>query len=147
MFRKLMTIAASKWYLYVIVSVIFIAITALRLINPQISRSLIDNYINVQDKTVTPDVKGMLLLVGLMAVIMVSNSLLTIIRGRVMAKAGAEMAKDLREMVYEKIQSLSLGYIGKRKTGDLMNRITGDTDRISNFMVSTAPNVVNELLT
>ena len=50
-------------------------------------------------------------------------------------------------MVYEKIQSLSLGYIGKRKTGDLMNRITGDTDRISNFMVHTAPNVVNELLT
>ncbi|HBN85874.1 MAG TPA: ABC transporter ATP-binding protein [Clostridiales bacterium] len=146
MFRKLISIASSKWYLYLIVSTIFIAITALRLVNPQITRNLIDNYINAPD-TVTPDVKDMLFLVGLMGVIMVFSSFLTILRGRVMAKVGAEMAKDLRSMVYEKIQSLSLGYIGKRKTGDLMNRITGDTDRISNFMVHTAPNVVNELLT
>lgn len=147
MFRKLIKIAASKWHLYLIVFLVFVSITALRLVNPQVTRNLIDNYINVQDNTVTPDIKGMLLLVALMAVIMVSSSLLTIFRGRMMAKVGAEMAKDLREMVYEKIQSLSLGYIGKRKTGDLMNRITGDTDRISNFMVRTAPNVINELFT
>jgi len=143
MFKKLFKIASARWYLYVIVTGVFIAITVLRLINPAISRDLIDNYIKPQN----PDTIGMLKLVGFMALIMVGNSCLTIIRGRTMAKVGAHMSKDLRQMVYEKIQSLSLGYIGKRKTGDLMNRITGDTDRISNFMVHMAPNVINEFMT
>ncbi|HEY9659988.1 MAG TPA: ABC transporter ATP-binding protein, partial [Allocoleopsis sp.] len=47
-----------------------------------------------------------------------------------MAKAALAIALDLRKRVYTHLQSLSLSYFERTKTGDLSYRLTEDIDRI-----------------
>src|SRR5690606_19857262 len=51
-------------------------------------------------------------------------------KGRVMASVSSRIVADLRQLVYDKIQSLSLGFQTSQRAGDIMNRVTSDTDRI-----------------
>src|SRR5690606_35220200 len=52
-----------------------------------------------------------------------------------------------RAMVYQKLQAFSLLEFGQRKTGDLMNRVTGDTNRIQHFFQHHVAMAVTEGLT
>src|SRR5699024_2797204 len=65
---------------------------------------------------------------------LIFSELLTVIRGRVMATVSSTIAADLRSMVYEKIQNLSLGFLTSQRAGDLMNRVTSDTNRIRHLI-------------
>ena len=44
------------------------------------------------------------------------------------------VAADLRNVTYEHLQRLSLEYYGGKRTGDLIARLSSDTDRICNFL-------------
>ena len=44
------------------------------------------------------------------------------------------IAADLRNQTYAHLQRLSLEFFGGKRTGDLMSRISSDTDRICNFL-------------
>src|SRR5690606_32587463 len=59
---------------------------------------------------------------------------LAIIRGRLMTVVSSNIASDLRHMVFTRMQRLSLGFLTSQRAGDLMNRITSDTDRIRHLV-------------
>lgn len=63
-----------------------------------------------------------------------AGELLNVAKGRVMAAVSSTIAADLRKLVYEKIQSLSLGFLTSQRAGDLMNRIMSDTGRIQHLI-------------
>ena len=50
-----------------------------------------------------------------------------------MVTMGARLSHDLRQMVYERIQELSLRFIDQQQVGDLMNRINHDTGHVQAF--------------
>jgi ATP-binding cassette, subfamily B, bacterial len=50
----------------------------------------------------------------------------------------------LRNQVYHKLQSQSLGYLQRQRTGDLMSRAMGDVDEVQNFIVSGIDVIVGE---
>lgn len=88
--------------------------------------------------------RELLLYVGLIGLLTVFTQLLNMWRARVSTVLGNRVAVDLREMVYAKIQRLSLGYLNQQKTGDLMNRITNDTGRIQQFLTNQAAMAASE---
>lgn len=47
-----------------------------------------------------------------------------------MAYAGQSVLKDIRKDLFEHMKRLSLGYYGKNESGDVMSRITNDSDTI-----------------
>ncbi|MBS3750440.1 MAG: ABC transporter ATP-binding protein [Anaerolineales bacterium] len=51
-----------------------------------------------------------------------------------MSKAGQHVLADLRLAVFDKLQSLSLQYIEREETGDLMSRLVNDIDAINSFI-------------
>jgi ATP-binding cassette subfamily B protein len=55
-------------------------------------------------------------------------------RGYVLAWVSERIAADLRDQTYAHLQRLSLEYFGGKRTGDLMSRISDDTERICNFL-------------
>jgi len=57
------------------------------------------------------------------------------------------IAHDLRLMVYQRIQRLSLAEHGKSQTGDLITRVTKDIDAIQDFIESTLLGIVVNVLT
>jgi ATP-binding cassette, subfamily B, bacterial len=110
--------------------VYYAAITALNLLIPRISRAIVDLAILPGKE----DLGFLLGIVGLNALAVTGVIVFQILRGRILAKLGNGVERDLRQMVFSKIQALSLGYVNRQKTGNLMTRITGDTGRIQRFI-------------
>jgi ATP-binding cassette subfamily B protein len=54
---------------------------------------------------------------------------------------------DLRRMVYQRIQRLSLAEHGESRTGDLLTRVTSDIDAVQDFITSALLGIVINLLT
>jgi subfamily B ATP-binding cassette protein MsbA len=57
------------------------------------------------------------------------------------------VAHDLRKMLYQRIQRLSLAEHGEARTGDLMTRVTSDIDAIQDFVNSALLGIIVNLLT
>ena len=141
-FKRLFSAMKPHWKLFSVIFMMFWINSGLRLLLPRINRSMIDDVFRGDRK----DPGYLLLLIGGIALGNVLLNLVQIIRGRASVKASGRLTKDLREMVYRKIQDLSLGYVDLKKTGDLMNRISGDTGRIRSFITDTAVTGLNEII-
>ena len=140
--KRLLQTARPHWPLMALAVVLFWAITVLRLLVPAIYRVLIDNYL---EPGLREPVK-ILLLVGAIGAANLAMTGLGIARSRVMVLAGGRLARDLRALVYGKLQALSLGYLDSRKTGDLMNRVTRDTETVQRFIQGQSTAIINESL-
>jgi ATP-binding cassette subfamily B protein len=57
------------------------------------------------------------------------------------------VAHDLRRMVYQRIQRLSLAEHGESRTGDLLTRVTSDIDAVQDFITTALLGIVINLLT
>ena len=55
-------------------------------------------------------------------------------RSFVMARVGERISADLRDQTYGHLLRLSMEFFGGKRTGDLMSRISSDTDRICQFL-------------
>jgi ATP-binding cassette subfamily B protein len=55
-------------------------------------------------------------------------------RTYVLAWVSERVSADLRNQTYSHLHKLSLEFFGGKRTGDLMSRLTSDTDRICNFL-------------
>lgn len=77
----------------------------------------------------------------------VMQAVVSILRARLMARLSSNMMHDLRVSVFEHINAMSVSFTNERKVGDLMNRVTNDTNRIKNFIQSDATECINQFLT
>ncbi len=68
-------------------------------------------------------------------------------RTYVMAWVSERIAADLRNKTYQHMQSLSLEFFGGKRTGDLIARISTDTDRICYFLSVYVLDFANDVLT
>lgn len=118
-------------------------VTGLNLVNPLFYRILIDDYLTPKNGNI---VAITLLIVGIGALSLLRTGI-EVIKNRMMIRVGSGISRDLRQTVYSKIQSLSISYLDDRKTGDLMNRVTGDTNRLQNFISNNISIGITQILT
>ncbi len=64
----------------------------------------------------------------------------------VLAYVSERISADLRNKTYSHLMSLSLEFFGGKRTGDLMARVSGDSDRICNFLSMHLLDFVTDLL-
>ncbi len=67
-------------------------------------------------------------------------------QGWVLARLSERISADLRNTTYRHLQKLSLEYFSTKRTGDLVSRISSDTDRICNFLSDTLMDFVTDVL-
>ncbi len=68
------------------------------------------------------------------------------LQGALAARTAQGVAYDLRNDVYEKIQSLSFSYHDKSQTGQLLTRATSDVDRVRMFVGSGAVQFISAIV-
>ncbi len=142
-FKRLYTII--KPYLLPLFLSLFLmwSITGINLVTPTLHRILVNDYLTPKNKNLT----AILLIIGGIGLCSLANTVINVIKNRLMIKVSASITYDLRQTVYTKIQSLSISYIENRKTGELMNRITGDTNRVQQFISNEISIGITQLLT
>ena len=67
-------------------------------------------------------------------------------RTYVLALASEQVSCDIRNETYSHLQKLSLEYYGGRRTGDLISRISSDTDRICNFLSAHMVDFISDVM-
>ena len=76
-------------------------------------------------------VRGLAGLIGLITALFIGNAIVSGIQFYLMSYAGQKMLRDLRNDIFAQIHRLTMGYFSKHEVGDVMSRMTNDTDTIS----------------
>jgi ATP-binding cassette subfamily B protein len=138
--KRIISLAAPCKNLYMILFVLFWVNSAVMLIVPVVNKHMINDAITNENGKLSL----LLLFVLLTAILNALTTLVTIMRRIVSAKASNILVKDLRKEVYSKLQKMSIAKLEGKKTGDMMQRINRDTQRIGRFIQNTAIMAVNE---
>ena len=72
--------------------------------------------------------------------------LLSWARTYVIAWVSERIAVDMRNQTYDHLQKLSLEYFSGRRTGDLLARLSSDTDRICNFLSMNLLDFISDMV-
>lgn len=114
--------------------------TTVDLINPLLCERAIDRYI------MKSQIPGLVRIIILSAVINILAVLAMKIRMILMAKTSNKVIQNLRQELYNHIQSLDLAFFDSRPSGKILARIIGDTnslkDIIENAVTTLIPNMV-----
>ena len=139
MYRRLLRyVAPYKWNL-VFAAVLLIISTALGLVWPRVVQAVID--LGLQDAGFLD-----LLIVGLIVVLLV-RAVIDGARQFVMAYTGERVIFDLRMGIVRHLQSLSLSFFNRRKTGDLTSHVTSDATLVHGVITQTIIQVLGQVLT
>lgn len=130
-----------KWFIFVSI-ILFVAISGLNLFIPEINKVLVDDYI-IAENAEAMKYAGVVLLLLFSQVILRTMG---VFRSHALINASNSMIVDLRNMLFEKIQRLSIAKISQRTAGELMRRASHDVGEIQRFLVHSFPSIVEQAL-
>lgn len=103
-------------------------------VQPVLQGKLVDSFTSSLFGSMT--VKENVLVVGVaMAAAYVLENIFQIFSARLANKVGLRFAKTLRSTVYDKVQRMSVSSMAKKTAGDLIKRVTRDTNTVQNFFI------------
>lgn len=114
---------------------------AVGVINPLIYRHLINKGVLTGDS-------GLVIQLALLAAgVSVVDSALTFWQRQIAAKIGLEIVFDLRSKVFAHIQSMSLAFFTRARTGALVSRLNGDVSGVRDAFTDILSTAVGNLVT
>ncbi len=135
---------AKPYHHLIYLSVVFYFIIALvNLVPPYINRILVDDYIKAAEM---PKLAGFLTVIALLFAVNIFQRLLSMVRSVFLIRAGNNITATLRELVFDKIQKMSIARISKRTSGELMNRVSNDTGELSRFISNDLGAMAEQIL-
>lgn len=142
--KRLIAVAAPlKWWMLLSVLMYF-AIAGIGLLTPILNRIMVDDYIRAEVKPTA--VRFAVIVACLLGVSLVSR-LLGIVRGCVQTITANKLIVKLRGMVFNKVEELSLAGVTRRTSGELLQRITGDTQTLQGFICDNFGALVENIVT
>jgi ATP-binding cassette subfamily B multidrug efflux pump len=138
--RRLLGYLKPFWRLLALVVLLALISTLGSLAGPILLGKAIDDTIASGDKS------GLTRIVVLMLAVYLGSGLARVVQGVLMVYVGQRFVASLREQLFGHIQSLSMAYHDRHQVGDLMSRVSNDTDAInqaiSNGLIEFATNVL-----
>lgn len=136
LFKKLATYLKPEVPVLVVSVFISIITTAIALLPPLLTKTLVDEILPNQ-------ALDMLMVVSLSLIgVHLLRHLLAGIRGYMLRISGNKIVARIRREVYEKAQHLPMRFYDKTSTGAVINRISGDTATLQSFMLRITQEVV-----
>jgi ATP-binding cassette subfamily B protein len=142
LFSRLLPYAKPFIKQLAVAALLFIFISVINVVLPILYKTLINDYITAKN----PDSAGFILLIGAITLCGLAIAVAQLFRQIITAKTSNKILVNLREVLYGKIQQLSLTGITRRSAGELITRITSDTMVLKDFLVSLLPELVQQSL-
>ena len=121
-----------------------VAVAALELVPPRLTKVLINDVLMPG-----PHQRPGLLwpLIGALAAVIALRCFFGYLRLNRLARLSEHLTHDLRAQTFAHLQKMSLAYFSRKPTGNLISRITNDTDRLWDFITFGVVEVVISLCT
>jgi len=123
-----------------------LALTGMGVAMPWLTRPLVNEGLGA-GPGFEPSYRIVLIIVGLMADLMLLRTVLQIAQLKLSLGLGTLVSRQIRNVIYAHLHRLSVGFFSKRQTGELVSRVTHDTERIWYFVSSTFIDMVLAFLT
>ena len=143
---RLLTFASRHRWIGLLGFVLTVASTAASMVPPYLTRPMMDQVLIPYTEKGIKNYHLLPWLLGGLALASVLTWVLSWARTYVIAWVSERIAVDLRNRTYAHLQSMSLEYFGGKRTGDLISRVSSDSDRICYFLSVNLLDFVNDVL-
>lgn len=75
-----------------------------------------------------------------------SSSFMIWVRTQTMHVLGEKILLDLRKHIYERMQGLSVSFFDNRQTGEIMSRVTNDSEVVEEFITHAADTLISDAI-
>ncbi len=133
---RLMQYLKPETPILVISVIISVLTTAMALVPPLLTKSLVDEILPNKDRA------ALSFVVIALICIHIAHGVFSGVRGYMLRVSGDKIVARIRTDVYEKAQYLPMRFYDKTSTGSVINRISGDTATIQAFMLRVTQEVV-----
>ncbi len=141
--KKFMALCGEFIGKFLLISLLMVVVSGINLLTPAIQKHFIDNSL----ASGTGTVHDLLIFIGVTLALLLIRIGAEVIRYWNCVKLGASISMSIRRKLYQKIQALSMSYINSKKPGELMNRVSGDSRTVRNFMEEVFGDMFATLLT
>jgi ATP-binding cassette subfamily B protein len=125
--KKLIHFVKPYWRRSAVALILLISLVFMDLSIPRLIQRIIDQGIARHNQPLV--IQTGLLMLG----ISVISTLIAIANNNLSVRVGESVARDLREALFLKIQTFSFGNLDRRKTGQLMVRLTSDVNALKSL--------------
>jgi len=129
----------KRRFIITVVAVVVVSLTGL--LPPYLLQVAIDNYIKNSDLAGLTVIS--IILVGVYLVNWVSNYQ----RTYQMSWMGQNMVNELRKQLFSHLQKLSYSFYDRSEAGEIISRVTNDTDTLSEIFVQGVITLISDVLT
>lgn len=112
--------------------------------------SLIPTYMNkllIDEVFPNKDLNLLITVIFTVLIARIVQNVLDVIRTKKIKICGDKMIKEMRSEVYRKAQHLPMRFYDRTSTGGVINRISGDTSTLQQFMLRISQDVVTQFST
>lgn len=110
-------------------------------------QTLIDDYIEPLLIEAVPNFAGLFTAIIFMAGIYIIGIVATLLYNRLMVTVAQGVLKDIRDEMFEHMQTLPIRYFDTHSHGDIMSRYTNDTDTLRQMISQSLPQMFSSLIT
>lgn len=128
-------------YKYIFALLLVLFTCAINMVNPFISGKIVDKVLGENETNL------LLPLITIMISIVVFKGIIAYIYQMILEKISQDILFKIRKDLYDKLMELDINFYSKVKTGDLMARMTGDTDAIRHFVAWVVYNIISSITT
>ena len=137
--RLLKYLFKYKWQMCLVIISVIIS-TASQIFGMALLRPTIDNTI------LKADIAGLRANIIKMIILFGTSVITSLIFSRLMVRVSERSVKDIRNELFEKVQSLEVRFFDQNTHGEIMSRFTNDTDMLSQSLSSSIPNLLQSFL-
>src|ERR1700752_872390 len=94
-----------------------------------------------------PDLRLLYVLVAIMAAVPVINGAIGILQTYETTRVGQQVMRDLRDRLYEHLETLSLAFFTSTKTGEIQSRLANDVGGVQTVVPSAASTILANVVT
>jgi len=132
--------------LLIMILMIFIDLAA-SVLPGYVTSSLGNLVIKFKDGSIVPkDMTNVVIFIILTIVVSLLNAVLIYVTTMSLQKIGQNIIYDLRMMVFEHIDNMSISQINEIPVGSLVTRVVSDTNALSDLFTNTIVNLIKNLL-
>lgn len=140
---RLIKYAKPYWGLMTISGLSLLAITGINLLNPWLIKELIAILTNDFNELSMGSIRNIAII---LAVTYAARAGFRFLNNYLSHKAAWNLVADMRVIVYDHLQKLSLRFYHDKQTGQLMSRTTNDTATFESLIAHSVPDLVTNVL-
>ena len=147
-FKRLFSYITKQYKVQFTFVVICIVISSITSVLGLVSlKTLIDEYITPLIGTENPDFTGLVSFVAKIGILFGIGIVTTYVYNRLMAITAQSVLRDIRNEMFDKMQSLPIKYFDTHTHGEVMSYYTNDTDALRQMISQSLPNLISSSVT